>query len=106
MLAQRMKHAIRLLSLWLVLLAAQQGSVVHELSHLCGSTTPSTKIDAGGIDKACVLCPAFAQATSPGFSPSFHLPVLARIAPQPIAAPLFVAINAAVPRPRSRGPPV
>jgi hypothetical protein len=106
MLAHPLKRAIRLLSLWLLLLVAQQGGAVHELSHIYGSTAAAVKVDSSGIDKTCALCPAFAQATSPALSLSFHVPLLERVAPDLIAAPLFAQIDAAVPSARSRGPPV
>ena len=61
--------------------------------------------DAGLADTTCALCPAFAQVVTPAFSHSFHIPVLLRAALDRGADPLFVAVDAAVPTPRSRGPP-
>jgi hypothetical protein len=102
----RMKHTFKILSLLLLLLTAQQAAVVHELSHLSGATGSEFNLDSGNANSACALCPAFAQAGSPAFSHSFHVPILVRAAPEPGAKPLFAVIEAAVPTPRSRGPPV
>jgi hypothetical protein len=51
------------------------------------------------------LCPEFAQVVTPAFSHSFHIPLLVRFALESVPEPRFAAVDAAVPRPRSRGPP-
>jgi hypothetical protein len=101
-----MRHLVKCLTLLLLLLAAQQGAVVHELSH--GSDVGSTelKVTAGAADTTCALCPAFAQVNTPAFSHSFHIPLLVRTGLALSAPPLYALIGTAVPRPRSRGPPV
>jgi hypothetical protein len=101
-----MKHTLKILSLLLLLLTAQQAAVVHELSHLSGVNGSEFNLDSGNANSTCALCPAFAQASSPAFSHSFQLPVLVRAAPEALPKPLFAVIEAAVPTPRSRGPPV
>jgi hypothetical protein len=101
-----MRQVLKLLGLLLLLTMAQQGAVVHELGHVFGADSTETKFGAAGADRACALCPAFAQATTPAFSHSFHLPRLVRAALERSAAPRVAAIDAAAPRPRSRGPPV
>jgi hypothetical protein len=101
-----MRQVLKVLGLLLLLTMAQQGAVVHELGHIFGSGSTETKIDAAGADSTCALCPAFAQATTPAFSHSFHIPILLRAAPERSAQPRIAAIDAAVPQPRSRGPPV
>ena len=101
-----MKHTLKIVSLLLVLLFAQQGAVVHELSHLRAASGSVLNVDSGKADAPCALCPAFAQASAPAFSPSFDIPLLARASVEPVLKPLFAAIEAAVPPPRSRGPPV
>ncbi len=101
-----MRHLVKCLSLLLLLLAAQQGAVVHELSHGSGADGTELKVTAGVVDATCALCPAFAQANTPAFSHPFHIPVLVRTALEPSIQPLHALIDAAVPRPRSRGPPV
>lgn len=101
-----MRNLYKALGLLLLLMTAQQGAVVHELSHLTGAAQAQLRIDAGGAaDSTCVLCPAFAQAATPAFSHSFHIPLLVRTGSQLTPEPRFVGLDASVPRPRSRGPP-
>jgi hypothetical protein len=101
-----MRNVYKALSLLLLLLIAQQGAVVHELSHLAGTDQARVRVDAGGtVDRSCALCPAFAQAASPTFSHSFQIPLLVRMGLQLTPEPRFVGVDASVPRPRSRGPP-
>jgi hypothetical protein len=101
-----MRNVYKALSLFLLLLTAQQGAVVHELSHLSGADQARVRVDAGGtVDTNCALCPAFAQAASPAFSHSLQIPLLARMGSQLTPEPQFVGVDASVPRPRSRGPP-
>jgi hypothetical protein len=101
-----MRNVYKALSLFLLLLTAQQGAVVHELSHLSGVDRVQSHVDAGGaVDTSCALCPAFAQAASPAFSHSLQIPLLVRMGSQLTPEPRFVGVDASVPRPRSRGPP-
>jgi hypothetical protein len=101
-----MKHVFKLLALLLLLLLAQQGAVVHELSHLPGWSSAAIQVDVGtAADASCALCPAFAQAVAAAFSHSFHIPLLGRASPELNSEPRFSAHEATVPRPRSRGPP-
>jgi|SRR6266404_4128281 len=101
-----MKNVYKALGLLLLLLTAQQGAVNHELSHFSPGDQAEVRIDAGGIaDAPCALCAAFAQVVTPTFGHSFNTPVLIRITSQFVPEPRFVAVDAAVPRPRSRGPP-
>jgi len=101
-----MRHVIKCLSLLLLLMAAQQGAVVHELSHVSGISGPELHLAGSVADSTCALCPAFAQVSTPAFSHSFHIPVLVRIALERSAEPHSAVIDTAAPRPRSRGPPV
>ncbi|MGO9931138.1 MAG: hypothetical protein ACLPV8_04920 [Steroidobacteraceae bacterium] len=101
-----MKHVFKSLSLLLLLMAAQQGAVVHELSHAFRAGDAQLNVGSGGVaDTTCALCPAFAQAASPAFSHAFHVPELGRSTPLLASKLPSAAIDAAVPRPRSRGPP-
>src|ERR1700676_394717 len=101
-----MRNVFKALSLLLLLLTAQQGAVDHELSHISSIDQAGLRIDSGGVAEAtCALCAAFAQAISPTFSHAFKIPSLVRTTSQLTPEPRFVAVNAAVPRPRSRGPP-
>jgi hypothetical protein len=102
----RMRQAFKALALLLLMMVAQQGAVVHELSHVSGANHVDLRVQSdGAADKNCALCPAFAQVVTPAFSHSFHIPLLVRLALQPVSEPRYAAIDAAVPRPRSRGPP-
>jgi hypothetical protein len=101
-----MPKLLKALGLLLLLLLAQQGAVEHELSHL--STFKVAGTNAGPDDTAhapCASCPAFAQVVTPAFSHSFHIPLLVRFALEVVSKPRYAAIDATVPRPRSRGPP-
>jgi hypothetical protein len=101
-----MRNVYKALGLFLLLLTAQQGAVVHELSHLSGADHAQVRVDAGGtVDTTCALCPAFAQAASPAFSHSLQIPLLVRVGSQLSPELRFLAVDASVPRPRSRGPP-
>ena len=59
----------------------------------------------GLADTTCALCPAFAQVVTPAFSHSFHIPLLVRSALDPVADPLYVGVDAAVPRPAAAALP-
>ena len=101
-----MTHLFRALTLMLLLLAAQQGAVVHELGHVSAAQSAAVNVGSGGAsDGACALCPAFAQAASAAFSHSFHIPLLVRIEAERSSEPQIGVIDTAVPTPRSRGPP-
>jgi hypothetical protein len=101
-----MTNVYKALGLLLLLLTAQHGAVDHELSHIFGSDRADLRIDAGGAaNSPCALCPAFAQVVTPTFGHSFEIPLLVRTGSQLSAEPQFEVLDAAVPRPRSRGPP-
>jgi hypothetical protein len=101
-----MRQVFKVLGLLLLLMVAQQGAVVHELSHVSGANHVDLRAQSdGAADKTCALCPAFAQVVTPAFSHSFHIPLLVRFSLEPVSEPQYAAIDAAVPRPRSRGPP-
>ncbi len=102
-----MRNVYKALGLLLLLLTAQQGAVNHELSHFSPADQAELRIDAGGVaDAPCALCAVFAQAVTPTFGHSFNIPLLVRTTSLVVPQPRFVAVDAAVPRPRSRGPPV
>jgi hypothetical protein len=101
-----MRNVFKALGLLLLLLTAQQGAVNHELSHFSRADQAGLRSDSGGVaDAACSLCAAFAQVVTPTFSHSFNIPPLARTPSQLTPERRIVAVTAAVPRPRSRGPP-
>jgi hypothetical protein len=101
-----MARLLKSLALLLLLMAGQQGAIVHDLSHLaCGAQGNS--LDALKQDGApCVLCPVFAQASAPTFSHSFKIPTLFRTAAQRTSPAPRELVETSAPRPRSRGPPV
>jgi hypothetical protein len=100
-----MRQVLKSLGLLLLLLIAQQGAVVHEIGHLSEFSSHAAHADAALADATCALCPAFAQVVTPAFSHSFHIPVLLRAALDRGSDPLYAVVDAAVPTPRSRGPP-
>jgi hypothetical protein len=111
-----MRHLFKVLGLLLLLMTAEQGAVVHELSHYSGATESGgvksagtnavVRIDArGSADANCALCPAFAQVLTPAFSHAFQVPLLVRAGLQRSPDPGYLALETAVPTPRSRGPP-
>src|ERR1700727_1823194 len=101
-----LKHLSMVLGLMLFLVSGQQGAVIHELGHFAGAHTPDLSKAAGdSVDPACALCPSFAQAASPTFSHSFVLPPLVRTYIERGIEAHIEAAAAALPAPRSRGPP-
>ncbi len=102
---RHMRSLIQSLGLLFVLLAAQQGAVVHELSHAPRAARADLQMQSGESDAPCALCPAYAQATTPAFSHSFAIPVGVPATPQRILDHADAAVDAAVPSPRNRGPP-
>ena len=94
------------LGLALLLLTAQLGAVLHEVSHICrvGSTVEA-RVQAGGLlERSCELCLAFSQVTNP----AGNTVSVVRFEPSACAAghqPPCAATPADIPTPRSRGPP-
>ncbi len=93
------------LGIALLLLLAQQGAVLHEISHICQVSRADARVHASTLaDKTCELCLAFSQVANPASqsvdqylsTPATCSAELARVTAE-MAAP--------VPTPRSRGPP-
>lgn len=102
-----MRHAYQALCLVALLIAGQQGAVVHELGHLVAAHGIDLQAAPGdSTEGTCALCPMFAQAATAAFSHSIHVPPLERAALERSAEPRLKDAGAAVPTPRSRGPPV
>lgn len=102
-----MSHAYRALWLWLLLITAQQGAVVHELSHFYGLDAAGSHLETGGAaDPACALCPAFAQVATPAVTHAFHVPPLIRAEAERFPELTLRASETELPTPRSRGPPL
>jgi hypothetical protein len=101
-----MKLLLKTLGLWLLLVVTQHGAVVHELSDASRVGLVGVQVDGGdSVVAPCALCPAFAQVVTPAFSHTFEVPPPARADILRSREPLFAAIVASVPAPRSRGPP-
>jgi hypothetical protein len=92
----------------LLLLVAQHGAVLHELSHLSHATsTHGPMLDQGDQlpdNSSCPTCQAFSQVANPATASSL---VLAYCPAAFIAAldPSYAILGAETPTPRSRGPP-
>jgi hypothetical protein len=90
----------------LLLVAAQDGALVHEFSHLAGAQHAAHSADSSASNTStCALCPSFAQAASPTFAHSFTIPQIAPAGLQLVAAPRIESADASLPTARSRGPP-
>lgn len=88
----------------LLLVFAQQGAMLHELSHV-HRIGDQVRYEGGVLgSKVCETCLAFAQVGNPASSPVAVLPAVVAVhysAPEP----LYSFTGAGAPPPRSRGPP-
>jgi hypothetical protein len=100
-----LKHLYRLLCLGVLLVAGQQGATMHELGHLAVAQSPAVHAGETG-EGNCALCPLFAQVATAAFSHAFHVPLPVRAGIERVVEPPAQAVDAAVPAPRSRGPPL
>jgi hypothetical protein len=100
-----LKHAYRALCLVALLVAGQQGAVVHELGHLAAAQGVPHLSAGDASDGTCALCPLFAQVATAAVSHSFPLPALLRPGIERASDPAIEAVDGTVPTPRSRGPP-
>lgn len=104
-----MTRVCKALCLVLLLVAAQQGAVVHELGHVAGAhgmdLAAAAAGAAGAADGGCAQCPSFAQASAATFSHSFQLPTLLPTGIERSRELRVAVADTAIPRPRSRGPP-
>lgn len=90
----------------LLLIAGQQGARIHELGHIPGAHGDASEVASLHASEAgCALCPLYALASSPAFGHSFVLPALVPASPQRARVLPVAAADAAIPAPRSRGPP-
>ncbi len=94
------------LGLALLLLTAQLGAVLHEVSHICRvGTNVQAQVHADTfLEKTCELCFAFSQVANP----AGNTVGVGQFEPSSCDAGILVARAAtptAVPTPRSRGPP-
>lgn len=97
------------LALPLFLVIAEQGAMLHKLSHTYYSghaRAAQVSDDSGLVDNSeCPACRSFGQIANPvgGATP---LPAVKPSAPLPIAAPAYHVATADAPTARSRGPPL
>ena len=88
----------------LLLVFAQQGALLHELSHIhpgSGQVRYENNLVAG---KICDICAAFAQVGNPASASVAVLPAVAAVRHY-VPAPLYSIVAAEALPPRSRGPP-
>ena len=95
---------LRSLMLPLLLLVAQQGAVLHELSHYTAAETGEGKEQSPRGD-VCDLCLAFAQVGSATMPHSVAAPLLADLSHRLTPVLPVHAQAAELPAERSRGPP-
>ncbi len=104
--ADPLRHVYRALCLAALLIAGQQGAVVHALGHLAGTQSTAPQAGAGETsDGNCALCPLFAQAATAACSHTLPVPLPRRAAIDRASEPPVEAIDGTIPTPRSRGPP-
>ena len=93
-------------ALALLLVFAQQGALLHELSHVYRTGAPELQSESGLLEgKLCETCLAFAQAGDSA-SGTVVLPPVAAAIRHASAEPEYSIVVAGAPAPRSRGPPV
>lgn len=92
----------------LLLLLAQHGAVLHELSHLSrGTSTHGPVLDQSDQlpdNGSCPTCQAFSQVANPATASAVVL-ALCPAALIPALDPSYAILGAETPTPRSRGPP-
>jgi hypothetical protein len=94
------------LAVSLLLLLAQQGAVLHEMSHIVRVGQMDARVQADTLaDKTCELCLAYSQLANPA-SHSIHMPLFEPSACAAGANPRYPATPADSPTARSRGPPL
>jgi len=93
------------LAVSLLLLLAQHGALVHELSHISRVGNVEVRLQKDSlVEKTCELCLAYSQLANPA-SHSVHVPVFSPAACAAGSDPLCPGDPAEAPAPRSRGPP-
>jgi hypothetical protein len=92
----------------LLLLLAQHGALLHELSHHAhGTQTAGATLTGDGQaleGGLCLTCEAFSHVTNPATAGAPHVP-LSPPAVVPSLDPSYAVVAANAPTPRSRGPP-
>jgi hypothetical protein len=89
----------------LLLLFAQQGAMLHELSHIHPVGSGQVRYDNNLVaGKICDICAAFAPVGNPASASVAVLPEVAAVRHY-AHAPLYSIVAAEALSPRSRGPP-
>jgi len=89
----------------ILMLFAQQGAYLHELSHYGPQGEQgSTGERKHAADRICETCLAYAQLANVAPTPDFSIPLLA-LTHRPADAVSYAARPGAAPCARSRGPP-
>jgi hypothetical protein len=93
----------------LLLLLAQHGAVLHELSHFSHGTSTTLGATLDHSDQlpdngTCPTCQAFSQVANPATASAVAL-ALCPAAFIPAPDPFYAILGAEIPTPRSRGPP-
>jgi hypothetical protein len=93
------------LALPLLLVFAQQGAMLHELSHIYRTGGPQQRYEGTLLQgKLCQTCLAFEQVGNPASAANSALPAVPA-AHIYVPAPQFSIIAEQAPIPHSRGPP-
>jgi hypothetical protein len=93
------------LALPLLLVFAQQGAMLHELSHIVRSGGSQQRYEEKLLQgKLCGTCVAFEQVGNPASAAISVLPAIPAVH-NDVSAPQYSIIAAQVPIPHSRGPP-
>jgi hypothetical protein len=94
------------LGLVLLLVFAQQGAMLHELSHVYRTGSAGLQNEETLLDgKLCETCIAFSQVANPASSSLFVPPAVVTIR-HVSSGPEYTIIAAGALAPRSRGPPI
>jgi hypothetical protein len=89
----------------LLLVFAQQGAMLHELSHIQPVGTGQVRYENNAlVGKICDICAAFAPVGNPASASVAVLPTVAAVRHY-VPAPLYSIVAAEALPPRSRGPP-
>jgi hypothetical protein len=89
----------------LLLVFAQQGAMLHELSHIHRVGSDQVRYEHGFLaGKFCDTCAAFAQVGNPASAAVAVLPAVATVRHY-VPAPIYSIVAAEALPPRSRGPP-
>jgi len=89
----------------LLLVFAQHGAMLHELSHIHPGGSAQVRYENDLLaGKICDICAAFAQVGNPASASVAVVPTVATVRHY-VPAPLYSIVAAEALSPRSRGPP-